>query len=51
VEVGGAYYTPGQEIPKLSKGERKELLAAGAIVVTSGKAQAVEGEVDEGAEK
>lgn len=48
VKAGGNYYTPGQEIPKLSKAEREELLAAGAIIVTSGKATAAEGEVGEG---
>lgn len=34
VKVNKAYYTPGQEILGLSAAQRKELLAAGAIIVT-----------------
>lgn len=57
VKFMGRYYTPGQEVPRLSKEARAELLAADAIAIAEepkaprGKKGESEKEPEKGEEK
>lgn len=51
VKHGGRYYAPGELIKGLKAGERKELLAAGAIEVIGGQEESAESGGQKGAGK